>query len=61
MKDVMHVKHAPRFTEKTGIGNIHSQKKCDIIEAGVYEIRMKSVVAAWSQCFQGTGEQFQTK
>ena len=48
--------HAPRFTKKTGIGNIHSQKNCDIIEAGLCEIRMKSVVVAWSQCIQWTGE-----
>ena len=51
--------HAPRFTEKTAIENIN--KDCDIKEAGLCEIRVKSVVVAWSQCIERTGKRFHTK
>ena len=48
--------HAPRLKEYTGIENVHSHKDCDIITAALCEIKLKSVVVAWSQCIEGTGE-----
>ena len=53
--------HAPRFTEKAAIEYINSHKDCDIIEAGLCEIRVKSIVVAWSQCIERTGKRSQTK
>ena len=53
--------HAPRFTEKAAIENINSHKDCDIMEAGMCEIRVESVVVAWSQCIERTGKRFHTK
>ena len=53
--------HAPRFTEKTAIKYINGQEDCDIIEAGLCEIRVKSIVVAWSQCIERTGKRVHTK
>ena len=35
--------------KKTAIENIYSHKHCDIIAAGLCEIREKFVVVGWSQ------------
>lgn len=46
--------------KKTAIENISSHKACDIIKAGLSEIRVKSVAVGWSQCIETTGKRFQT-